>query len=101
MMSLEEQGLLAQGCRNLLAAVLARAVKDARLNAKPGRTWPWPGLAPRRELDFFFASLWFRNICELLDIEPASVLKCVDAATHHEREGNSTLLPSLKGRDNE
>lgn len=85
-MSLEEQAVIAQGCRHLLARIIYQALKDERLNGKPQRDWPWLDWHPRSELDAFWQSQWFKSICELLDIEAEDVLQLAAKARRNGRQ---------------
>jgi len=86
-MSLEEQALIGQSCRHLLARIVQQALKDEKLDSKPMRDWPWLDWHPRQELDAFWSSQWFGDICELLDIEADSV---VELAVKARRNGRNS-----------
>jgi len=78
-MSIAEQVALSANYRSLLVAILLQAVEDERLAQRNGhphgkrKTWPWPDLTPRQELDRFWRGEWCANICEWLDLDPKRV----------------------------
>jgi hypothetical protein len=74
-MSLEQQAVVAQCCRHLLARIIYQALKDEGLEGRPKRDWPWEDWHPRSELDTFWQGEWFASICDWLDIEPEGVLQ--------------------------
>ena len=90
-MPLEQQALVAQGCRNLLARILQQALKDETLQGFPRRDWPWSDLHPRIELDSFWRSEWFHEICEWLDIQPDNVLQLAEEARRNGRDATRAV----------